>query len=134
MFDHLPFFVYGTLQRSGCRERCWPVAATRIVPAWTRGFLFDLGPYPALVPGVDCVMGELWYFAEQELAEVIHAVDLVEGHLGRPDDLYTRQIVDCMQEGNGEVRAYAYIYARTLAATARRVTPDANGVCRWPCK
>jgi gamma-glutamylcyclotransferase (GGCT)/AIG2-like uncharacterized protein YtfP len=52
-------FVYGTLQRGGVRERCWPRKPIYVEVARVRGALYDLGPYPALVEGSDFVAGEL---------------------------------------------------------------------------
>ena len=48
-------FVYGTLKRGEARARLWPRKPQAVEPATVRGTLYDLGDYPALVPGDDTV-------------------------------------------------------------------------------
>lgn len=71
-------FVYGTLKRGQCRERCWPAKPVVIHPAWTFGKLVDLGPYPALLPGTDRVLGELWSLKADDFGQVLKVLDQVE--------------------------------------------------------
>lgn len=47
-------FVYGTLKRGQCRETMWPRPPVSVRPAFIRGRLYDLGPYPAIWCG-DCL-------------------------------------------------------------------------------
>jgi len=125
-------FVYGTLKRGQERERCWPRRPVAIEPATVRGALFDLGPYPALVEGDDTVGGELWQFAPVDMPPTLAALDQVEGSAGKPNDLYRRVIVHC-QKAEGTASAWTYLLARTsLLRSARRMAPDASGVCVWP--
>lgn len=72
-------FVYGTLKRGQCRESVWPHPPLAVRPAWVRGELYDLGPYPAMLAGTDQVLGELWSFDRSVIARVLKVLDEVEG-------------------------------------------------------
>lgn len=124
-------FVYGTLKRGQVRERCWPHQPLAVEPATVRGALYDLGRYPALVPGDDVVAGELWCIAEEHLEDTLTELDRVEGHAGEPDDLYWRVVALC-QTSTGCEPAWTYQLQRVdLLRTARRIEPDELGICRW---
>jgi gamma-glutamylcyclotransferase (GGCT)/AIG2-like uncharacterized protein YtfP len=122
-------FVYGTLKRGEVREPLWPRQPQGIEPAEVRGALFDLGIYPALAAGEDRVAGELWHFAD--IPSTLAALDQIEGHCGRPDDLYER-IVICCQTAASEQPAWTYRFAQPQQLTAaQRVRPSPDGLCRW---
>lgn len=129
-------FVYGTLKRGQERERCWPRTPQSVEPATIWGRLFDLGPYPALLPPLpddrDQVLGELWSFAAADLPETLRALDEVECYGVDDVDLYVRQVVECTT-GDGSVRAaHCYFLAdHAEAVRARRVTPDGLGLAYW---
>jgi gamma-glutamylcyclotransferase (GGCT)/AIG2-like uncharacterized protein YtfP len=72
-------FVYGTLKRGQCREHCWPIAPAVTRAAWTFGRLFDLGAYPAMLPGKERIAGECWSFLEGQLPSVLLVLDRIEG-------------------------------------------------------
>jgi gamma-glutamylcyclotransferase (GGCT)/AIG2-like uncharacterized protein YtfP len=125
-------FVYGTLQRGQCRERCWPHAPRRVEPAVVRGRLYDLGPYPALVEGDDLVGGEAWHLAPEHVPRTLTVLDEVEDVAAGEAGLYARRVVEC-REASETVRAYAYYYSRPHdIAHHPRVPPGEDGVCRWP--
>ncbi len=127
----MAIFVYGTLQRGQVREHSWPRPPVSIEFATVRGALYDLGPYPALVPGDDTVGGELWHIAECDIAVTLAALDRIEGYANRKDDLYRRVIVEC-RTAAGSVPAWTYHLALAeLLHSARRIAPDAQGVCDW---
>lgn len=87
-------FVYGTLKRGQCREQMWPRPPLSICPGFVRGWLFDLGPYPAMWCGdchelgddghdsescsCDWIEGEIWSLAEAEMAVTIKTLDEIE--------------------------------------------------------
>ena len=98
-------FVYGTLKRGERNHRL--LADQRFVrsAATAPGFrLYDLGPYPAMVPDADAgpVQGELFSVSECTTAEL----DDVEG----VPDLFDRRRVE-LDDGTS---AWAYLYARTI--------------------
>lgn len=128
--ENLPIFVYGTLKRGEIRERCWPRRPRRVEPASTRGFLYDMGPYPAMVEGTDRVLGELWSVAEEDLIETLRVLDEIEGYGTDNVNLYVRVIVDCETLEGRRVLAYTYYYAAAISSH-RRVLCGADGFCRW---
>jgi gamma-glutamylcyclotransferase (GGCT)/AIG2-like uncharacterized protein YtfP len=125
-------FVYGTLMRRQSRERCWPHMPIAIEPATVRGVLYDLGTYPAMIPGSELVEGELWHIAVEHIGDTLRALDAVEGYSGRDSDLFRRVLIDCETSG-GVMRAWTYHYARlNRLECARRIMPGADDRCRWP--
>src|SRR5690606_7950090 len=120
--------VYGTLQRGQVRERCWPRPPLLVEPATVRAWLFDLGPYPALVvpaarEEADTIAGELWHMAADDLDITLAALDRVEGVQGKRNDLYRRVEIICTA-ANRHVPAWTYEYARSIGAEdPRRILP-----------
>lgn len=129
----LPIFVYGTLKRGQIRERCWPHSPVRIETATTLGRLFDVGPYPALLPGSRLVAGELWFVAAEHLEETLRVLDEIECYGNDDVDLYVRRIVPCVTESGRTERAYVYHFADEAELLRYPETPaSADGLCRWP--
>jgi gamma-glutamylcyclotransferase (GGCT)/AIG2-like uncharacterized protein YtfP len=95
-------FVYGTLKRGGSRR--WILQDFPFLGrAKAKGFvLYDLGPYPAMVPGDGLVYGEVYEVSE----EAIKALDFVEG----VPVLYRRELIDVVFENGVSLKAWAYIY------------------------
>jgi gamma-glutamylcyclotransferase (GGCT)/AIG2-like uncharacterized protein YtfP len=124
-------FVYGTLMRNEEREGYWPRAPLSVEPAETRGALYDLGEYPALLEGDDWIGGELWTLRPEDMFETLLALDRIEW-FGQDDvDLYVRRVIRC-HTLRGEAHAYAYFLADPSQAIGqRRIAPNADGVCRW---
>lgn len=140
-------FVYGTLKRGGLREGCWPIAPRRVTPGWIVASLYDVGPYPAIGPGPDCVLGELWWLEPDDLPRTLEVLDAVEGYsaLGR-DNEYSR-LETCVTwfdanrqapgESCGQAQAYVYQLARLdRLASLRRIHPwlpvDDRLCAAWP--
>ena len=89
------------------------------------GALFDLGIYPAAVPGTDSrVWGEV--YETDEVEAVLAALDEIEGHL--PDDpdhsLYQRTLVKVTLPGGRAVDAWVYFYNAPLGQARRIATGD----------
>jgi gamma-glutamylcyclotransferase (GGCT)/AIG2-like uncharacterized protein YtfP len=126
-------FVYGTLKRGQCRERCWPCAAVSVRPAVVRGALYDLGAYPASVDGADLVRGELWEMRPQDVGRALEVLDEVEGYAQRPDDLFVRRLVRCDLDNGRSVAAWSYFYAQPERLTAtQRIATAGDGTVAWP--
>jgi len=126
-------FVYGTLKRGQEREGCWPRKPLRVASAEMRGQLYDLGPYPALVPGTDRVLGELWFLAEADVAETLRVLDEVECYGIEDVDLYVRRVIECWTLDDGERHA-AYVYFLADESHARKhsaVPTRADGFAEW---
>jgi gamma-glutamylcyclotransferase (GGCT)/AIG2-like uncharacterized protein YtfP len=129
-------FVYGTLKRGGERERCWPRRPLSVEPATVLARLYDLGPYPALLPAEsqdqDVVLGELWSFAVADMEATLRALDDVECFGVDDVDLYVRRVVACTTLDGAVVGAHCYFLADPREAErSRRVRPDARGYCQW---
>lgn len=108
-------FVYGTLLRGEPSHHL--LAATPLVGAATTGphfDLFDLGDYPAMVPGGEtAVAGELYTVG----SDVIRALDRFEGH----PRFYRRRII--LLQGGDEAEAYLL---RPDQVTGRRRIPSGD--------
>lgn len=114
------FFVYGTLKRGECREHAWPCPPESVAEATTHGQLHDLGEYPAMVPGEDLVVGELWTVPKSGLADTLRVLDSIEGYRpGNDDNLYERRIVECLNNESQTQMAYTYFYLHPLPDTDR---------------
>jgi gamma-glutamylcyclotransferase (GGCT)/AIG2-like uncharacterized protein YtfP len=114
-------FVYGTLMRGECRQRCWPHEPVRVDQAAIRAALYDLGPYPAIGPGDEPVPGELWEIAPEDLEETLRVLDRVEGYGELGQDLYVRRLVTCETSDGRRVPAWTYYFGdeSRLAAAPR---------------
>lgn len=125
-------FVYGTLQQGEERERFWPRRPLQILPASIIGALYDLGPYPALIPGEEVIGGELWILAPAAIEVTLAALDEVECYGQGGVDLYVRRVVQCRTEGDETRLAYTYFLAdESLARRHTKVSAGDDGVCRW---
>lgn len=137
MCSELPprVFVYGTLKTGQCRERCWPHDPIEIVSAMVYGELYDLGDYPAMLPGADRVSGELWIFQPEHLAATLAVLDEIEDFRQRPDDLYRRvRIPTWVEENTLPVTALTYLYWQPHhLRESQRIQPASSGdACSWP--
>ncbi len=128
-------FVYGTLKRGQCRERCWRIDPKSVIAAWTRGSLHTRSDYPALVAGDDKVLGELWFYDAKELAQVLKVLDEVE-QTNQPglDDLYHRVVVDAFTlAGDPLGSVFTYHYAMNLLADGfKKIEPRGREYVQWP--
>lgn len=125
-------FVYGTLQTGEERASCWPHAPLAIIPAEIDAEMYDLGEYPAIIPGSDRVAGELWQLRPVDMPRTLAVLDEIEVYGQGEVDLYLRDVVNCRLV-TGEFRT-AYTYWLADAAFARehvRVLPGRDGICRW---
>ncbi len=134
----LHVFVYGTLKRGQCREACWPAAPEEVRLAWTRGELYDTGPYPAMLPGEGWVAGELWSFDPAQAARVLAALDRVEG-TNQPgfENEYDRATVTVFLDDGQQLAAETYFYARRDQLRHLRRVPPAPSwndlpMASWP--
>ncbi len=125
-------FVYGTLKQGECRARFWPREPIAVESAVIRGRLYDLGPYPALVPGDDQVRGELWHFDVEDMPATLRVLDEIEGATQLGNAYYRRIVVECRGDDGQSYEAFAYEFAQPDRLEDKPiVTPDADGECRW---
>lgn len=119
-------FFYGTLMTGFNRRlRIGVDSKLRYVGRGSmRAMLFDLGIYPAAVPGEGHVWGELFETDEPEL--VLAGLDSIEGY--RPGDpehsLYTRVQSPVTLEDGRTLQAWVYFYNAPLGQAAQILSGD----------
>lgn len=120
-------FFYGTLMAGFARRRRAGIddKLTYMGRGQIRGQLFDLGLYPAAVPGSE---GQVWgeVYRTDAPDEVLRALDDIEGY--RADDpdksLYVRQLADVSLPGGQADRAWVYFYNAPLGQAQRIASGD----------
>ena len=111
----------------------WPRTPQSVEPAYVHGALFDLAAYPALIPGNDKVLGEVWSFDPADVPATLRTLDRIEGFGQGQPDLYVREVVPCRLSDGGSCQSYAYFYANpSHLADEQRVAPGTDGFCGWP--
>lgn len=138
------FFVYGTLCRGQCREKCWPREPLEITPAWTFGTLFGRADYPAMRPGNDRVIGECWRFDADAIAHVRMVLDEIEvtDQPGMPNlydavavEVFTLASIDqrvaASSDRIGLAQAYHYSNPPERDGFLRMASLGGQGI-RWP--
>ncbi len=112
-FHEVNFFVYGTLKRGECRQNVWPRPPSFIEDAVVVGDLYDAGNYPALLPGTDKVLGEMWSFPSADFDVIVKVLDDIEEYrVDDPYNLYNREVLECETLSGRRTVAYTYVYAR----------------------
>ncbi|TWU51642.1 gamma-glutamylcyclotransferase family protein [Rubripirellula reticaptiva] len=135
MIDHV--FVYGTLKTGQCRGGLWPAKPLSVQPAWVRGTLYGRHDYPAMMPGNDRVLGQVWSFDPSDMTTVMRVLDQIEGtsQPGYPD-LYVRATLPTFGLDNAPIAlAHAYHYAKPpeLDGFTKIVAiDDPPGFAQWP--
>ena len=127
------FFVYGTLKRGECRGHMWPRSPIVVEEAWVYGELYDAGSYPALLPGTDKVLGELWSFPQTDFEAIVKVLDDVEEYRpGDPYNLYTRETIECETMSGRRTVAHTYQYARMHdLPTFNRIPKGESDFAEW---
>ena len=113
----------------------WPVEPIEVQIAWVHGKLFGRRDYPAMKPGTNRVLGEIWRFDDSDIDNVFRSLDILEGTNGSsPDDLYHRAIVSA-HDLNGQPlgNANTYLYVRDPNANGfHLIAPQDDGYVAWP--
>ncbi len=119
MLEHL--FVYGTLMSGMEASHLLSEIARPVGRGHVRGRLYDLGEFPALLPGQpgDIVWGEVYRILRPA---ALRQIDRYEGFdPRRPSSLYRRQATRVILEDGTSLLAWAYVYNRPLPPNARRL-------------
>jgi gamma-glutamylcyclotransferase (GGCT)/AIG2-like uncharacterized protein YtfP len=106
-------FVYGTLRKGYANHRIISDYVKRITPATIRGWMFNLGPYPAVVQGDGYVEGELIEFKEAEFEKAFQVMDRLEG-FSTPGSLYNhyeRITTEAITRDKRKEECFVYIYS-----------------------
>lgn len=113
-FNPALLFVYGTLRPALARGE--PAELIRGLrhcgSATVSGLLYDLGDYPALVPGEGLVRGDLLEITSAEQLAALDAYEECDG----PRPLYRRELLPAVRADGEETLAWVYRYAGPLAA------------------
>ncbi|WP_415950209.1 gamma-glutamylcyclotransferase family protein [Streptomyces sp. KLOTTS4A1] len=117
----LPFFVYGTLRPGEYNHRRF--LAGRITAAeparWTGAVLYEGPGYPYAVEGGGTVHGELVTADPAAYEALLALLDRLEDYVpGDPHNDYER-VARPVRTAAGEVRAWVYVAAPTVAARLR---------------
>ena len=113
-------FVYGTLKQDEARGSLFGSWMNKtlfdVKAATVQADLYDLGVFPAIVPGKGTVYGEAVTVKNPALMKhLVNTVDMIEGYSGdpeHPENMYVRKKVPvCLATGE-VVEAYAYFFAR----------------------
>jgi len=107
-------FVYGTLMRGESRFLQLPMPPRSVHRACASGRLIHIttGGYPGMLKGEGVVHGELMEFDDADEAELLHALDRIEGYYGIDQkNYYDRECILVTRGDDEVVEAWAYIYA-----------------------
>ena len=115
-FENFNLFVYGSL-RSGFRSPAYEYISRYfqfVTEGKVRGYLYDLGEYPAALPTNDSafIVGELYQARDSAQFEyVIAQLDDYEGVTPEPGEspLYNRVLTE-VETPQGMVKAWVYWY------------------------
>ena len=129
-------FVYGTLKRGHCREKCWPVSPdSRLRGMDVRSVVLARRLSRDARRRVIAIAGECWEFDPDVMDRVLRRLDEVEGtnQSGQPD-LYHRVTVELFdRDGNAMQSAYGYRYAPIRWPTDSRSWCRSRGdYVAWP--
>jgi gamma-glutamylcyclotransferase (GGCT)/AIG2-like uncharacterized protein YtfP len=102
-------FVYGTLRQGQANHWLIEKYVKSVKKATVRGWMYDLGAYPAVIEGEGLISGELIEFHNS--TEAFKKMDLLEGfyHTGSSNNHYERIITTCCTE-DGEEECQIYVY------------------------
>ena len=116
-------FVYGTLRPGAAAFSQVAPFVRAIRPATLAGVaLYDLGPFPMLVPGEGVVVGEALALEPAVYRFALHALDRYEGYDARRDQgLYLRRRCAVSLDDGERVAAWVYLGTPAQVATARHV-------------
>ena len=125
-------FVYGTLQQGEERAGAWPRSPRSRQQATARGILFDLGPYPAMLPGNDLVGGEFCEITTLDMPATLQVLDHIEGYNQGGANLYERRVIACHLETGKTVSAYTYFLAQSdITHALDKIAAGSDGIHRW---
>lgn len=104
-------FVYGTLRNGESNYNLIRDYVQTTKPAWVRGWLFDLGLYPAMIEGKGWVKGELIQLKDREQA--LKILDELEDYYGpgNPANLYERIQLEVWTDEGQKENAIAYVFS-----------------------
>src|SRR3954464_2714232 len=120
--DNIYLFVYGSL-RKGFHHPAYEYVSsyfTFVSEATVKGYLYDLGEYPAAIPatGDDNIKGELYKAkSAEDFVWAIEQLDVYEGvdaEKGEGEPLFKRELTE-VTCGDTTIPAWIYWYNRSLA-------------------
>jgi gamma-glutamylcyclotransferase (GGCT)/AIG2-like uncharacterized protein YtfP len=103
-------FVYGTLKRGLGNHRIVSRHVRSVRNACMRGWMYNLGYYPAVVSGSGIVHGQVLELENPEKA--FRAMDILEGYIesGHPRNLYDRMKTTVLLDSGHTEEVFVYLY------------------------
>jgi gamma-glutamylcyclotransferase (GGCT)/AIG2-like uncharacterized protein YtfP len=103
-------FVYGTLKRGLGNHRIVGRHVRSVRNAVMRGWMYNLGYYPAVVSGSGIVHGQVLELENPEKA--FRAMDILEGYIepGHPRNLYDRAKSTVLFDSGETEEVFVYLY------------------------
>lgn len=103
----LPFFVYGTLRRTGSNAHMLQGKVARTATAQAdRLTMLHMGTYPMCVEGQDVICGELVWVKPEDYSQILARLDALEGH---PDYYHRVKRRVTVLPGGNLVQAWIYL-------------------------
>lgn len=113
-------FFYGTLMSGGSRGHVLDGLARPVGEATISGDLYDVGFFPALVPGGGRVVGEVWEILPGCRTQALARTDGIEGYReGDPYSMYLRRPVNARLADGSEVVVETYEWNGSVAGLCR---------------
>ncbi|MCF6093111.1 gamma-glutamylcyclotransferase [Microaerobacter geothermalis] len=103
-------FVYGTLLKGEYYHHIIKDQVKSVVPATIRGWMFDLGPYPAIVEGSGYIHGQIIELHDPDKA--FQSMDLLEGYhdAHSPLNEYERVYTEAWTNDHQVMKCQVYRY------------------------
>ena len=103
-------FVYGTLKQGQSNYGVIEELVVAVQDGYIRAALYDLGPYPAVLPGESLVYGQLLTF--RDLPEALRRMDALEDYYGEADprNEYVRVVTTAWTLHGHPHPCYCYMY------------------------
>jgi gamma-glutamylcyclotransferase (GGCT)/AIG2-like uncharacterized protein YtfP len=124
-------FVYGTLKKGMSNHSLIEPYISKITPTGVRGWLVDLGAFPAMIPGQGLVLGEMIEFLQGNEKDAFQVMDLLEGVRYDGKGLYSRISTSCRTADGEDFDCQVYIMTEShLKNLGFRVDKLQDGI--WP--
>ena len=111
-----PIFTYGTLKKGFSNHRILDGKYDNMEKGVTKGVLYNVACFPALIHGEEAVKGEIFYISDESYNQVVRSMDWLEGYDQDylKDSMYIREIVEVEKEDGNKIECYTYIWNESI--------------------